>query len=75
MKTRNDYQEVLGRVYTKTPKAVLAAIAVSALTSGGDYLEYAQPRLIGEWWMLYDNRIIPQKPPYPRPAETPSEDR
>lgn len=56
-------------IYTRCPKAVFAAIAVSALTLGGDYLEEARPRILAEWWCLFDNGIVTQKPPFPRPSK------
>ncbi len=69
-KTLNEYQMTLDqRVYAQCPKAVLAAVAVSALTRGGSDLEDATPRLVLEWWALFDNGIVPQRPPFPRPAE------
>jgi hypothetical protein len=68
-KLHNEYAaEVGGDVFEKCPKAVFAAIAVSALTLGGDYLEETRQRVIAEWWALHDNGIVPQKPPFPRPV-------
>lgn len=68
MKKSNEYQWALSqKVFDKTPKSVFAAIAVSTLTSGGDYLEHAEPRLLEEWWILYENGIVPQKPLFKRP--------
>jgi hypothetical protein len=70
MKLLNDYAATLDqKLYAYTPKAVFAAVAVSALTIGGDYIEHANQRVIDEWWTLYDNGIGPQKPQFPRPAE------
>ena len=69
-KTMNVYQKALdSRLYTDCPKAVFAAIAVSSLTQGGDFLEEATARLAEEWWILYENGIVPQKPPGPKPAD------
>lgn len=68
-KLRNQYDAELGDLYAKTPKAVLAAIAVSGLTCGGDRIEEARARVLFEWWALYENRIVPQRPPFPRPAD------
>ena len=59
----NDYALALGELYDKTPKAVFAAVAVSALTSGGDKLNMAKPYLLREWRILHENGIVPQKPP------------
>lgn len=58
---------VRGNLFEACPKTVFAAIAVSALTLGGDYLEEARDRLIAEWWVLFDNGIVPQRPTFPRP--------
>lgn len=60
---RNEYASQLGDLFDKTPKAVLAAIAVSALTTGGDYLEKARELLLEEWRILHENKIVPQSPP------------
>lgn len=67
-KQMNSYaNELGGMLYGDAPKAVLAAIAVSALTCGGDLLAEAKERLLREWWILFDNGIVPQKPTFPRP--------
>ena len=58
----NEYQQALGGLFDDTPKAVLAAIAVSALTSGGDRLDAARVRLAREWRALHAAGIVPQKP-------------
>lgn len=60
-KIHNDYAELLDRLYSKTPKAVFAAIAVSALTRGD--LSNAKKEILAEWLVLHENGIIPQKPP------------
>ncbi len=60
--THNGYAASLDELFDKTPKAVLAAIAVSALTTGGDQIEHAKSRLAREWQILHDNGIVPQKP-------------
>lgn len=63
-KTQNEYQKVLSeRLYNECPKAVLAAIAVSALTQGGSYLEDADQRLVTEWATLHKQGIVPQPVP------------
>ena len=59
----NEYARALEELFDKTPKTVLAAIAVSALTSGGDKLRMAKPYLLREWRILHENGIVPQKPP------------
>lgn len=53
-------------IIDKIPKMVALAVAISALTNGGDQLDRARERFIAEWWVLYDNKIVPQKPPFPR---------
>ena len=63
MKTTNSYARALGTSYERCPKAVLAAIAVSALTCGGEHLDEAASRVREEWALLFANGIIPQKPP------------
>ena len=67
-KKLNEYSELTGDLYAKCPKSVFAAIAVSSLTTGGDYIEIARDAVLGEWWALYDNGIVPQRPTFPRPA-------
>lgn len=66
----NCYVEVVGReLFESCPKTVLAAIAVSALTCGGDHLSKGVKRLLWEWWCLYESEIVPQKPPFPKPSD------
>lgn len=63
LKQHNEYAAQLGSaLYAECPKAVLAAIAVSALTCGGDQLEHAAARLANEWQVLHGNGIVPQRP-------------
>lgn len=59
----NEYADAIMRIYNDIPKAVLAAIAVSALTNGGDNLNEALERVANEWLILWCNKIVPQKPP------------
>jgi len=66
MKRVNDYSRTLP-FYDAIPKSVLAAIAVSALTCGGDQIEYAETRVAEEWWALWEAGIVVQKPSVPRP--------
>lgn len=68
LKLHNEYAAATGRLYAQTPKAVFAAIAVSAQTCGGDWLDQAHDRVLDEWWALYEAKIVPQKPPLPRPV-------
>lgn len=69
IKVENYYSQSLGKLYSQTPKAVFAAIAVSALTIAGDRLDEANPRIIREWWSLYRAGIVPQRPPAPDPGD------
>jgi hypothetical protein len=63
MKTTNEYVMAVGEtLYRDTSKAVFAAIAVSALTQGGDAIDEVRERLVEEWWVLFDNGIVPQRP-------------
>jgi hypothetical protein len=59
----NEYNRLLseGGLYEETPKAVFAALAVSALTRGD--LSKAKQAILAEWLVLYENGIVPQKPP------------
>lgn len=69
-KTSNGYAEAISqRLYIDCPKAVLAAIAVSALTTGGDSIDEAEQRVLHEWWVLYRNGIVPQKPKAADPGD------
>ncbi len=64
VKATNCYQQALSEsLYRDCPKAVLAAIAVSALTQGGDFVDEADQRLITEWDVLHGNGIVPQPVP------------
>ena len=63
----NEYAQLLGRLYA-TPKAVLVAVVVSLLTTGGDQQNGVQSRFMAEWQDLYDNGIVRQKPRFPRLA-------
>lgn len=62
MKIMNGYVGSIKGIYDATPKAVLAAIAVSALTTGGDDLDDAKGRLLKEWQALFENGIVEQDP-------------
>jgi hypothetical protein len=59
----NPYYDQLGRLSDRIPKAVFAAIAVSFATCGGDHLNMAQQNVCLEWVILYENGIVPQRPP------------
>lgn len=58
----NCYADELGELFNDMPKTVLAAIAVSALTCGGDHLDRAKHRVSLEWLRLFNAQIVPQKP-------------
>lgn len=63
-KLGNEYFDAAGRdVFSKCPKAVWAAIAISALTCGGDHLDEARELVLKEWAILHQNGIVPQAPP------------
>lgn len=58
----NEYQAELGKLFEEMPKAVLAAVAVSFATQGGNELDQAQVRVAKEWSALHLAGIVPQKP-------------
>lgn len=63
MKQMNEYARALdARVYERCPKAVFAAIAVSALTAGGDQLDEATELVLKEWRVLHQNGIVQRGP-------------
>jgi hypothetical protein len=67
-KLTNEYADALPyALYTDCPKAVFAAIAVSYATTGGDHMEAAEANVLREWWTLYENGIVPQKPNRAKP--------
>ena len=69
-KAMNVYADSVGpKFYAQCPKAVFAAIAVSALTAGGDKLNEAGRRVLKEWWALYHAGIVPQKPTITEPSD------
>lgn len=62
-KLHNQYAAALtDELFAEAPKAVIAAVAVSVLTLGGDYLDEAAQRFAAEWQVLYENGIVPQAP-------------
>jgi hypothetical protein len=63
----NEYQKALGHTFEQTPKAVLGAIIASLTSCGGEKLEESERALQAEWWILYRNEIVPQRPPFPEP--------
>lgn len=58
----NEYMEAL-KFFDAVPKSVLAAIAVSYASSGGDYLDFASDNIAREWTLLHEQGIVPQRPP------------
>ena len=58
----NQYAEAAGDLLDEVPKAVWAAIAVSALTHGGDRIAQAKELVVKEWLTLHINGIVPQAP-------------
>ena len=63
MKVHNEYSQVFGPSYDKTPKAVYAAIALSlANRLMGDNFDLATKEVFREWSTLHENGIIPQSP-------------
>lgn len=64
LKQRNEYDRALEPgVYDAAPKSVLAAIAISRLTLGGDRLDLATRALVTEWDTLHSNGVVPQPVP------------
>ena len=59
----NIYNDNLGRLADRIPKSVLGAIAFSYASSGGDYLDHGVENVAREWVTLYENKIVPQRPP------------
>lgn len=63
-KLGNEYERAIGsELYHAIPKAVLAAIAVSLATNGGDHLQLAADGMLAEWLALHEAGIVPQRPP------------
>ncbi len=67
----NEYSDALGDLLDRIPKTVFAAIAFSYASCGGDDFAAGVTNIIREWWILYENGIVPQKPPMPKPADEP----
>jgi len=63
-KKTNEYARAVPRdLYEAIPKSVWAAIAISSMTCGGDWIDSAERRVIDEWLVLHDNGIVPQPVP------------
>lgn len=63
VKRGNAYAALLGGTYNAAPKAVLAAIAVSFATTGGDNPDVAEQAILDEWATLHQAGIVAQAPP------------
>lgn len=65
VKIGNEYARMLERDYARTPKAVLAAIAVSFAIHLQDEedLSKARGQVMAEWAALHAAGIVPQAPP------------
>jgi hypothetical protein len=62
----NEYQEAFP-AYDRTPKAVIAALALSlAMRLSEDDPARAEKLLRDEWRVLHQNNIVPQVPPNAR---------
>lgn len=61
-KIYNEYADMLGEMYDNIPKAVFAAIAVSAVTGGDPINNNPKLEILREWTALHLNGIVPQKP-------------
>ena len=62
----NEYTKYLGKFYTKTPKAVFAAIALSlavyvANEGEANDLKEGKKRMLEEWQILFDAEILKQE--------------
>ncbi len=64
-KKSNEYADAIpATLFEKMPKDVFAAVALSlALRLNNDDLQTAVGELVSEWQTLYQNGVIPQKPP------------
>ena len=62
-KIGNEYAAALGDLFNAAPKTVLAAIAVSFATSGGDHMEVAREAIRAEWNALFVAGVVRQAPP------------
>jgi len=63
-KTENEFQQLMDKnaLYTKMPKAVLAALLVSYMDRLGFDRDQLDANLREEWQVLYVTGIVPQKP-------------
>lgn len=65
VKLGNGYIGAYGKLYAETPKAVFAAIALSLAFIDVEErgFDLAVKQVLNEWRCLYENGIVPQKPP------------
>ena len=64
MAHHNQYSKLLLGFFDECPKTVFAALAVSReLLVNGENSEAVEAGLLSEWQSLYENGIVPQKPP------------
>ena len=65
VKLSNEYILQYGKLYASTPKAVFAAVALSLafIDVEEQGFDLACARVMNEWRALYENGIVPQKPP------------
>lgn len=61
VKVQNSYARALP-FYSKIPKAVIAAIAVSFASRGGEDMLGMSQAILREWEALHANGIVKQKP-------------
>ena len=60
--TPNEYSRQMGPLFDAMPKTVIAAVAVSFASNGGDYLSLAERQIAYEWYILWESGIVTQKP-------------
>ena len=74
-KLTNEYARLVAPdLYARIPKAVFAAMAVSQLSGGGDWLDTmdVDAAVLQEWADLYGSGIVPQRPPGIKIEELPA---
>lgn len=64
-KISNQYAESFGELYSKTPKAVFAAVAfsLSFINVEESSADAAVKHFVNEWRVLHENGIVPQEAP------------
>jgi hypothetical protein len=62
IKITNEYSRVLGPLYERMPKAVLAAVAVSFAHRMSGGFDAVPSTVMDEWQTLFDNGLVTQKP-------------